>query len=213
MRAALDTARAAKDAARPSVMSPPPPGHRVHLLRASALVVVVLALGVACGLAPAGPTRIRVNAETLPWADMSGYRTYRWWKLPLDQQAGYSEREALLDWRVRSAVERELAARGYAEDTVGRPEFVVRYAVRLREESTSSFRDYLAYRADGGGKDMGDALMGYEEGALGLEIVDVAARRVAWRATATAVIEKNPNGKLIDPAVTQMLARFPAATR
>ena len=67
---------------------------------------LVLAAGAACGLAPAGPTKIRVNAETLPWADMSGYRTYRWWKLPLNQGVGYSEREALLDWRVRSAVER-----------------------------------------------------------------------------------------------------------
>ena len=183
---------------------------RTRLLLASALVV----LGAACGIAPAGPARIRVDAETLPWANMSGYRTYRWWQLPMsERRRGYSEREALLDWRVRKAVERELGARGYAEDTAGTPDFVVRYDVRLREESTSSFRDYLAYRADGGGKDMGDALMGYEEGTLTLEVVDVAARRVAWRSTASAVIEQNPDGKLIDPAVAQMLARFPAAAR
>jgi len=183
---------------------------RGHLVLASALALVLCA---ACGVAPAGPARIRVNAETLPWANMSGYRTYRWWQLPVDQRAGYSEREALLDWRVRNSVARELATRGYAEDTAGRPEFVVRYNVRLREESTSSFRDYLAYRADGGSKDMGDALMGYEEGTLTIEVVDVASRRVAWRATASAVIDQNPDGKLIDPAVTQMLARFPAAAR
>jgi hypothetical protein len=170
----------------------------------------VLVLGAACGIAPAGPTKIRVDAEALPWTNMSGYRTYRWWQLPVAERAGYSEREALLDWRVRSAVDRELATRGYAQDTAGRPDFVVRYNVRLREESTSSFREYLAYRADGGGKDMGDALMGYEEGTLTLEVVDVAARRVAWRGMASAVVEKNPNGKLIDPAVTQMLARFPS---
>jgi hypothetical protein len=167
----------------------------------------------ACGLAPAGSPSIRVNTETLPWTDMSGYRTYRWWKLPLNEKPGHSEREGLLDWRVRNAVERELAARGYAQDTAGTPDFVVRYDVRLHEESTSSFREYLAYRADGGGKDMGDALMGYEEGTLTLDVVDVATRRLAWRSAATAVIEQNPNGKLIDPAVTQMLARFPAAKR
>ena len=169
--------------------------------------------GAGCGLAPAGPTRIRVNAETLPWTNMSGYRTYRWWQPPVAERGGHSEREALLDWRVRNAVERELAARGYAQDTVGTPEFVVRYNVRLHEGATESFSDYLAYRADGGGKDMGDAFFGYEEGTLTLEVVDVAARRVAWRATATAVIEQNPNGKLVDPAVAQMLARFPAAAR
>jgi len=180
---------------------------RVHLLPA-------LVLAVACGIAPAAPTNIRVQSETLPWANMSAYRTYRWWQLPLSERGGgYSEREALLDWRVRQAVDRELTARGYAEDTAGTPEFVVRYSVRVREESTSSFRDYLAYRADGGGKDMGDALMGYAEGTLGLEIVDVATRRIAWRATATAVVEKDPQGKLIDPAVKEMFERFPATRR
>jgi hypothetical protein len=181
---------------------------RARLLPALALVVAA-----ACGIAPAGPTKIRVSSETFPWATMSGYRTYRWWQLPVDQGAGYSEREALLDWRVRQAVDRELAARGYAEDTAGTPEFVVRYSVRLREASTDSFRDYLAYRADGGGKDMGDALMGYEEGTLGLEIVDVATRRIAWRASATAVVEQDPKGKLIDPAVQEMMERFPATRR
>src|SRR6185436_1051476 len=104
----------------------------------SLLLASVLVLGAACGIAPAGPPSIRVNTETLPWANMSGYRTYRWWQLPLSERPGYSEREALLDWKVRNAVERELAARGYAEDTAGTPEFVVRYNVRLREESTSS---------------------------------------------------------------------------
>jgi hypothetical protein len=180
--------------------------------RARLLLALVLAVG--CGIAPAAPTKIRVQSETLPWASMSTYRTYRWWQLPLNERgSGYSEREALLDWRVRQAVDRELAARGFAEDTAGTPEFVVRYSVRVREESTSSFRDYLAYRADGGGKDMGEALMGYAEGTLGLEVVDVATRRIAWRATATAVVEKDPNGKLIDPAVAEMMERFPATRR
>ena len=196
MRAVLDVA------------TPSRAGRRTRLLSAFALVLVT-----ACGLAPAGPPRIRVDAETLPWANMSAYRTYRWWLLPVDQKKGYSEREALLDWRVRQAVDRELAARGYAEDTAGTPEFVVRYSIRLREESTDSFRDYLSYRADGGGKDMGDALMGYAEGTLTLEVVDVATRRIAWRAAATAVLEKDPNGKLIDPAVAEMMSRFPVPRR
>jgi hypothetical protein len=178
------------------------------------LLSVTLCLAAAgCGIAPAGPARIRVASDTLPWVDMSAYRTYRWWKLPVDQRAGYSEREALIDWRVRQAVDRELAARGYVEDTADKPEFVVRYSVRMREASTQSFQEYLSYRADGGGKDMGEALMGYEEGTLGLEIVDVASRKVGWRASATAVIEEDPKGKLIDPAVKQMMERFPATRR
>lgn len=184
-------------------------GHRVVLL----VTALVLLQSAACGLMPAGPTQIRVNAETLPWVDIAGYRTYGWWQPPLDQRAGCSEREALLDWRVRNAVDGELGTRGYTQATAGKPDFVVRYGARLREQSSRSFQDYLAYRADGGGKDMGDAFMGYDVGSLTLELMDVATRRVAWRATASAVIEDQPSGKLIDPAVAKMLERFPPARR
>ena len=178
-------------------------------------IVLAAVTSHACGLAPAAPTKIIVKSETLPWANVSGYRTYRWWKLPISDQdvRAYGEQEALLDWRVRQAVDRDLAARGYAEDTAGAPDFVVRYNVKLQEDSTSSFKDYLSYRAEGGGKDMGDALFGYERGTLTLEFVDVASRRTAWRASASAILEQARDGKLIDPAVQQMLDRFPAASR
>src|SRR5262249_20023132 len=190
-------------------------GKRANARRRGVCVSGVVVICGPGGLAPAAPTKIRVDAETFPWANLSGYRTYRWWKLPIsDQRArGYGEQEALLDWRVRQAVDRDLTARGYSVDTAGTPDFVVRYNVQLQEGSTSSFREYLSYRTEGGGKDMGDAFMGYERGMLTLEVVDVASRRIAWRAAASAIIEGDGNGKLIDPAVRQMLERFPAAPR
>ena len=186
-------------------------GVRGWIRRSLAALAVVACT--ACGLAPAAPVTIQVAAETLPWANVSGYRTYRWWLPPIDQSSGYSEREKLIDWYVRSAVDRELAARGYVPDTVGKPDFVVRYNIKLQEDSTSSFKDYLSYRAEGGGKDMGDAFMGYERGTLTIEIVDVASRRVAWRAAATAVIESDARGKRIEPAVHQMFERYPIPPR
>jgi hypothetical protein len=183
-------------------------------VRTSLAPIAVLALCGACGLAPAGPTTIRVDAETFPWTDVSTYRTYRWWQPPLDQGArGYSEREALVDWYVRDAVDRQLAARAYAPDVAGKPDFVVRYNVRLAEAATSSFQEYLDYRAQGGGKDMGEAYMGYERGTLTIEIVDVATRRIAWRASGSAVVEQDQRGKRIEPAVRQMFARFPTPAR
>ena len=168
----------------------------------------------ACGLAPAVEPTIKVSAETLPWADLSTWHTYRWWQPPIvDADAGFSEREKRVDWYVRSAVDHELAARGYAPDTARKPDFVVRYAVRLVEDSSGSFSDYLAYRADGGGKDLGEALMGYERGMLTLELVDVATRRVAWRSQASAVLESDAKGKRVGPAVQKMMASLPVGAR
>lgn len=180
-------------------------------MRSMALVLCA-ALVAACGIAPATAPSIRVSAEVLPWADLSRFHTYRWWKLPLvDAGRGYSEREARLDWLVRDAVDRELGARGYQPDTAGRPDFVVRYGVQLLEDSTSTFSDYLTYRAEGGGKDMGEALMGYDRGTLTIELVDVPSRRVAWRGQASAVVEREAGGKLVAPAVRQVMAELPAA--
>jgi hypothetical protein len=175
-------------------------------------VAAILMLALAgCGLPPSGPPVIRADAETFPWTDVSQYRTYRWWQPAPRADQGLTEREMLIDWYIRSSVDRELAARGYAPDTRGTPDFVVRYEVGLHEGSTSSFQDYLQYRADGGKKDMGEAFMGYDVGTLVVSLVDVASRRVAWRGRASAVIERDTRGKLIDPAVRQMMVKLPEA--
>lgn len=177
----------------------------------AAAIGFVLAGCVACGLAPPTPASIRVATETFPWADLSRYRTYRWWKPA--PEGGLSEREALIDWYVRNAVDREFAARGWVPDVQGTPNFVVRYEVSLGEGSTSSFQDYLQYRAEGGTKDMGEAFMGYDVGTLTVTLVDVASRRPAWRGRASAIVEEDARGKRIDPAVHEMLARLPETGR
>jgi hypothetical protein len=180
-------------------------------LRVAVAIALVAASGVACGLAPPAPASIRVSAESFPWANLSHYRTYRWWKPPPER--GLSEREALIDWYVRNAVDRELAARGWVPDVRGTPDFVVRYEVSLADGSTSSFQDYLQYRSEGGSKDMGEAFMGYEVGTLTITLVDVESRRPAWRGHASAIVEQDARGKRIDPAVHEMFARLPGTTR
>jgi hypothetical protein len=159
--------------------------------RLAALLLSSMIAG-ACGLAPAVEPTIKASAETLSWADLSAWHTYRWWKPPtVDADAGFTEHEKRVDWYVRSAVDHELTARGYAPDTARNPDFV----------------------ADGGGKDLGEALMGYERGMLTLELVDVATRRVAWRSQASAVLESDAKGKRVGPAVQKMMASLPAGAR
>ncbi len=180
-------------------------------LRVAVAIGFVVAGGVACGLAPATPASIRVATESFPWTELSRYRTYRWWKPPPER--GLTERESLVDWYVRNAVDRELAARGWVPDVRGTPDFVVRYEVSLAEGSTSSFQDYLQYRSEGGSKDMGEAFMGYEVGTLTVTLVDVESRRPAWRGRASAIVEQDARGKRIDPAVHEMFARLPETAR
>lgn len=181
------------------------PTHRV------AVTVLLLAGLAACGFAPKGPTRIQVTAEQLPWVDMSAYQTWTWWSGAIEGRPGVGTEEALLDWRLRQDVASNLAARGYRQAAAGeRPDFIMSYDVSRDVASTSSFRDYLNYRAEGGSEDMGESFMGYEQGQLLLRATDAKTRRVAWRGRATAILEGRVKPQLIDRAVADVLARFPA---
>jgi hypothetical protein len=140
---------------------------------------------------------------------MSGYKSYSWWQPPLNQTTkGYSDDEERLDAAVRLVVDRQLESHGYHRDTLGRPDFVVRYGVALYRQTTPTFREYLAYRTDGHGKD-GGAAKDAPEGTFVLEALDVSSGRVGWRATAPAVFEHGPSINPVGPAATEMMESVP----
>ena len=175
-------------------------GHTSTASGRACAVLLTLIIGAACG---AGPTRSRVETP----ANMSEYQSYRWWRPPLNEgPRGYSDDEERLDLAVRYMVESELSARGFHGDSMGRPDFVVRYGVALYEEPTPSFREYLTYYV--GGEDMGAAHRS-PAGTFTLEAVDVRTRRVAWRATAPDVIKPGPSAEQVAPAVRQMMESVP----
>ena len=178
---------------------------------ARASVVLVAILVAACGIAPSTGIQIGVEAETMPWADLAAYRTYAWWTPSVVDRHRYpdvDEREAKIDWRIRSAIDAGLSAHGFVPDAAS-PDFIVSYRVAIAEDHTSSFHEYASYRAQGGTKGLGDAYMGYKRGVLRIEIRDATTQRVAWRGTATSIADGS--GRRIEPAVQQILARLPVA--
>ncbi len=166
-------------------------------------VLLALVVSAACG---AG---LRSRVETPASANMSGYWSYSWWQPPLTQgPRGYTEAEERLDEAVRYAVENNLAAHGYREDTTGSPDFVMRYGVVLYEAPTKAFGDYLSTAPMAAAKDMG-AARGAPAGTFTLEAVEVSTRRTVWRATTPDVIEHGPSAEQVPRAVRQMLESVP----
>ena len=177
-----------------------------------AVLVGVVLLGSACGVVPVNSVQIGVEAETMPWADVSAYRTYQWWTPSVIDRHRYTdsmERQAKIDYRIRAAVDASLMAHGYVQDLRGHPDFIVSYRIAIAEDHTSSFSEYASYRAQGGNRGLGDAYMGYQRGVIRIEIYDVATDRLAWRGTATSIADGS--GRRIEPAIQQVLARLPAA--
>ena len=186
-------------------------GRGSRLLRTQRLAAVVcLAIFAGCASKKVDP--IRVSYESSPALDVAVYRTYAWRSAALERGSEEARDSALLsDWRVRNAVDRQLAAKGYEKRPSGGVDFLVDYSIAVTDKNTQTISDYMNYRDRGGALGPQEAyVFGYQEGSLIIEIVDVKTRELVWRASGTAVANLRDNTALMERAVGRMLQRFPS---
>jgi hypothetical protein len=167
--------------------------------------IVSCAVLVACG------PRVEVRAERSTIATFPRYRTYVWAASVVPARSPGEMDASLLDRRIRDAVDRRLAAKGYVR-TEGTGTLVVDYDVRTRTGSTDSFSDYFRYRRLGGANEAEVAYVsGFEEGTLVVQLVDPRSREVAYRASATTVVDERVDRERLDDAIGRMFADLPVA--
>jgi hypothetical protein len=168
------------------------------------------ALALVAAAAACSP-RVEVHAERSRIATFARYGTYAWAVPAAVARSGAESDASLLDWRIREAVDRALVAKGYVR-TEGAASLLADYDVAVRERDAHSFREYFRYRRQGGTKDVGESYVaGYEEGTLVLHLVDARTRELAYRASATAVIEEGGDRRRLEEAIERMLADLPRA--
>lgn len=171
----------------------------------AACLLTLLACAVATGCRP----RIDVDVIERPGYRDGPWRTYRWWRPPLDGNP--AEPAVQVDWAIRSAVDRELAARGYRGVAMGPSDVVIDYDVELRNRP-ETFRDFVRYKAGGGRKDFGEVFMdGLEEGTLVLRVRQVDAGPVVWQGSATGLTDPVRSGRNIPRAAALLVGRLPDA--
>jgi len=170
--------------------------------------------------------RIPVKTDYDPATDFAQLASFGWLEPPLREAPGESEapdpfvRNTLLDKRVRDAVTRELAARGYrhaADDET--PDFLVRYQVVAKQVTRDrpvvvgggfgygrypfGYGSSVAYGADS-----------YEEGTLILDVIDPETDSIAWRGWAAARTDDGYfDAGRVDRYVHAILERFPPPDR
>lgn len=120
----------------------------------------------------------------------------------------------LLDWRIRTAVDGQLALKGRRKQISGeRPDFLVAYRLTVEEGTINTFRDWFEYREAGGGGSPSEAYtQGFEQAFLVLEMFEPVDRRLVWRASSKAVIDTehvHKQNERVDEAVREMLSGFP----
>ncbi len=178
-------------------------------MRAVVLVLTVAVL-TGCGIAPAGPPTLTVKAERDPATNLSSYRSWAWTANRAKTRPWNPDNPgSRLDGLIRSGIARELAARGIQPAGPSGPDILFDYDVAVREKSTDTFSGYFDYRLRGGGGDMGDAFMGYEEGSLIIVAYDARTRAMVWRGSASAVLnDDRVKDALVNEAIQRIFQRF-----
>jgi hypothetical protein len=170
-----------------------------------------LALALLSVVAACSPITVRTDHDTT--TDFSRFRTYGWLQKPSGAPRDPRIDNDLLDSRVHSAVNDELARKGYTESAS--PGFRVAYHVMLQSKfDVQSFPVYYGYGLGRLGAMSTDVRVEqYEVGTLILDVVDGSTNELVWRGSAQARIDPNrtpqERTKLIREAVRDMLTHFP----
>jgi hypothetical protein len=164
----------------------------------------------------AGCSSIEVGTDYDPDANFAALRTYAW--LPEQDRLVGPNRiyDTLLDSRVRRAVDRGLAAKGYAKRTADDADFLVAYHAGIETKlNVRAVNASFGYGEGLWGNELGPGadVREYDEGTLMLDILNNEERMLVWRGSASVEVSDSDNPdkrtQRIDEAVKRMLERFP----
>ncbi len=167
-----------------------------------------------------GCSGVQVNQDYDPATDFSSMQAYRWESETQDKTGDLRIDNPLRDTRIRAAVERQLAGKGFVKSEDGTSAFLVRYQYTLRQKIESDgagggigFGIGSFGRHGGVAIGTGNNLREYDEGTLTIDFVDAASQILLWRGTGTQRFReyKDPEkaSRDINTLVEKILAQFP----
>lgn len=167
--------------------------------RSFALALLGLVLVAAC-------SSPRVIANCDPSADFSAYRTYGFPPRLGTDEASYG---SILSQVLKSAAERELAARGY--EPSDDPDLLVNFFLDTEEKTRTVETPGVAY---GYGMYTGydTTVVNYTEGTLHIDLVDRERKQLVWEGIVIGRVTDDVRKKLqekVDKAVAEVFAEYP----
>ncbi len=142
-------------------------------------------------------------------ANFSQYKTYSWQEImPAD---------SLWDSRIKSAVDAQLAAKGWTRVNSGGDVAIVAIKTTQTRRSLQTFYDGLGggwgWRRFGGGGfgESETTEQDYKEGTLVVDMYDAKTKQLIWRGSAedTVSSKAEKNEKSLDKGVDKMFKQFP----
>lgn len=178
---------------------------------------VILAAVICCCAAACHAADVKMNYDKT--ADFSKFKSFAW--MTPKGVTGVDD-PAALDQLVKSAVNAQLAQRGFVPVSKGSPDFLIGYhavvepkveefVLDTRYDSMSdAFYDRIAPYAGPAGQKRTEV---YYEGTLVLDIVDASNKQLVWRSSMEGRVNKKlkpaEREKRIGKGIAQMLGMFP----
>lgn len=166
-------------------------------------------------LATSGCATMRVSSHTEHGLSWSQYRTFDWGPAdPLPAGDPRLELDPYFQDRVQGAIEKQMAARGFARSAASaRPDLLVHYHATIAEriDVDEIDRDH-GYCATA---DCRPRVTRYEAGTLVVDIVDSRTSRLIWRGWAQDSLDgvlgnRDRTRHTVDESVKRMFATLPA---
>ena len=166
--------------------------------RLPAYVILMAALAAAC-------TSPKTGYDYDRSANFSRYHTYAWVSGAQEATGDRRLDSSLLDARIRTAIERELRAKGYLASSNASPDFLVAYHAGMKDLlKGASTQNYIGDRAHGTFTTISD-IQAYNEGTLLIDIVDAESRQLIWQASAQADVDQSLGPKERDARVNDIV--------
>jgi len=179
----------------------------MQVLRSAAAAAIALSLAACSGMT--------IRSDFNPQADFSKYTTYAW--LPTPQTGNPRTDNAIVEGRIKNAVDAALQAKGYQKGTEANADFWVGYHLNIEGQmDVTTTNNYYGY---GWGRwyyapaYQSTQVRYYDQGTLLIDVVDAKAKELVWRGTAEAEVrpgvKPEESERRINEAVSKILERFP----
>jgi hypothetical protein len=139
--------------------------------------------------------------------DFSRYKTYSWAKVDMP--------DPLWNDRVKEAVDKELAAKGWTQVPSGGDVSIVAVGTTHEKTTLRTFYDGFDGWFWGGFGDATTVEEKYKEGTLIIDMFDTATKKLIWRGSATDTVAGNPHKDMskLNKAVHKMFEHFPPKSK
>ncbi|WP_394128953.1 DUF4136 domain-containing protein [Shewanella maritima] len=177
-------------------------------------IIIILA-----ALALTACSSMKTNSDFDPSVSFDNYKTYAWVK-----QKNTGEKyhlDGLMDQRVRSAIDAEMAAKGMKKVDADSADLLVNYLTKVDKKiNVDTFNNNFGYYpyhrggwAYGGSMHTQTTVREYKVGTLIVDLVDKEKGALVWRGTVADTIRdhKTPEKRVevVNKAINQVMANFP----